>query len=269
MPICTIYLLSLNVPIPQFLHSLSSTTVKPLVVSKVIRWIILPTSTSTSALLAHNIHWDILLIIPSTDPLPQALQKHIQHQWSLQSGVPSRILQDFAAKNKALLSPSKGSVPPLTGSLDKARLRSSSQDLELSSELLGWAESFGKQEGSGAVSMLNLLAFKPDLKSEYMKYGAEFARSAGSKRGGTAKIVGSVIHNGRESDGGEGWDEVALAHYPSISHFADMLASEDYQDINKRYRVESLRDTFILCTSELGIDHDQGGLWRKGMGSKL
>ena len=117
--------------------------------------------------------------------------------------------------------------------------------------------------------MLNLLSFKPGLKEEYLKYGAEFAKSVGSKRGGNAKIVGSVIHDGGEGDCGEGWDEVALAHYPSIWHFADMLASEDYQEVNKKHRVGSLRDTFILCTSELGVDRDQGGLWKKGMDSKL
>ena len=48
--------------------------------------------------------------------------------------------------------------------------------------------------------------------------------------------------------------QVALAHYPSLEHFADMIASEDYQDVNMRYRVPSLRDTCILCTSEVEIE---------------
>lgn len=111
--------------------------------------------------------------------------------------------------------------------------------------------------------MLNLLAFKPGLKEQYLKYGAEFSKSIGSKRGGNAKIVGTVI-NGEGGDG-EGWDEVALAHYPSIWHFADMLASEDYQVVNQKFRVPSLRDTFILCTSEVGLDGEVG----KGGRAKL
>ena len=65
--------------------------------------------------------------------------------------------------------------------------------------------------------------------------------------------MGSVIH-GKGGEDGEGWDEIALAHYPSIYHFADMLASEDYQAVNKRHRVGSLRDTFILCTSEIAVE---------------
>lgn len=48
--------------------------------------------------------------------------------------------------------------------------------------------------------------------------------------------------------------QVALAHYPSLDHFADMLAGEDYQHVNKKHRVPSLKDTCILCTSELAIE---------------
>lgn len=102
--------------------------------------------------------------------------------------------------------------------------------------------------------MLNLLAFAPGQKENYLKYGAAFASSIGSKRGGDAKIVGSVVEV-KGVDGGreEGWDEVAIAHYPSIEHFGDMLASRDYQEVNAKWRVPSLRDTFILCTDEVGI----------------
>ena len=181
MPICTVYLLSLAVPIHQFLSSLSSTSVKPLTIARVVRWIILPTTISTDPLLAQNIHWDLLLTISSADPLPSKLQELVKHEWKVQAGVPSRLLTDFEAKNKRLLRPQSDDVPRLTGSLDKPRVASSAQALELSPELQKWIREFGKAEGSGAVSMLNLLAFNPGLKEEYLKYGAEFAKSIGSK----------------------------------------------------------------------------------------
>jgi len=38
-----------------------------------------------------------------------------------------------------------------------------------------------------------------------------------------------------------------------------MLASEDYQAVNKRHRVGSLRDTFILCTSEIAVEELMSG----------
>lgn len=106
--------------------------------------------------------------------------------------------------------------------------------------------------------MLNLLSFKPDLKSEYLKYGAAFAETVGSRRGGKAKLVGNVLSCSSSAEGAKEWDEIALAHYPSITHFADMLASEDYQAANQRWRVGSLRDTFILCTTELGLPGVEG-----------
>jgi hypothetical protein len=217
MPVCTIHLLSLipSTSIPDFLLTLRShsSTLKPLVVSRVIRWIILPTSLSTPELLAQNIHWDILLILPSTNPLPPLLLNLINHQWTVLSGVPSRLIQNFHSKNEKLLYPKESDILPLTGSLDQPRIGTSSQGLELSNELREWIETFGKtEEGRGAVSMLNLLAFKPGKKEDYLHYGAEFAKSIGSRRGGFAKIVGSVIHDkGGEKDGGEGWDEACFS----------------------------------------------------------
>lgn len=94
------------------------------------------------------------------------------------------------------------------------------------------------------------------MKSSYLQYGKAFAESIGSKRGGNAKIVGTVVDvDGQEKKEGDGgWDEVALAHYPTIRHFEDMLAADDYQQVNHKWRVPSLRDTLILCTSEVGIE---------------
>lgn len=112
------------------------------------------------------------------------------------------------------------------------------------------------------MSMLNLLAFKPSMHASYLTYGKAFADSIGSTRGGNAKLVGNVVDPLQVK--GEGWDEFALAHYPSILHFADMLASEDYQAVNLKYRVPSLRDTCILCTSEIDIEEILGS-----KGSKL
>ncbi|PQE06822.1 hypothetical protein CJF32_00010412 [Rutstroemia sp. NJR-2017a WRK4] len=254
MPACTVHLLSLTVPLPEFLNKLSTTSLKPLTVARVIRWIILPSTLSTDALLAQNIHWDVLLILPSTDALPSSLQPLIRHQWQITAGVPSRLIQDFSSKNQTLLHPSPDSIPPLTGSLHNPRIATSAQSLELSPPLRDWISTFRSHEGKHAMSMLNLLSFHPGKKDQYLQYGSAFAKSIGSKRGGVAKIVGTVI-----DDKNEGWDEIALAHYPSIDHFADMLASEDYQEVNHKYRVGSLRDTCILCTTEVDLVREEDG----------
>lgn len=128
----------------------------------------------------------------------------------------------------------------------------SSQKLELSSQLRDWVEDFSETPaGAAPISMLNLLAFHRGQKESYLEYGKAFAESIGSRHGGQAKIVGNVI----AKDGAErAWDEIALAHYPSITHFANMLASEDYQKVNKRHRIRALKDTCILCTTEIALE---------------
>jgi hypothetical protein len=275
MPLCTIHLLALHPrtpnPLSTFLSTLKSSPISPLVVSRVIRWIILPTHLSTEHL-AQNISWDIFLILPNTDALPQNLEKLVQHHWRITAGVPSRLIQDFDAKNGKLLHPEPGAVPKLSEGTEAAKTTESSQNLELSAGLEAWIQDLiesGGKEAKGAVSMFNLLAFKSNMKTEYLKYGAAFAESIGSRHGGNAKVVGNVVkpsstaHSGDAS--GDGWDEIALAHYPSILHFREMLMSGDYQEVNHRYRVGSLRDTAILMTSEVGVEE----MMRGGGGAKL
>jgi len=227
--------------------------VTPLTIGRVVRWIIVPEKLSVKPLLAEDNRWDVLLVVPGAAGLPDQLMNMVQNQWLVKAGVPSRLLENFTSKNDRLLHPMAGDVPPLTGALSNPRIADSSQSLELSKELQDWIQIFGKKEGRGAVSMLNLLAFNEGMKEEYLKYGKAFAESIGSRRGGTAKIVGTVVEVSSSPTGVKEWDEVAIAHYPSIHHFADMLASQDYQEVNHRHRVPALKDTFILCTTELDL----------------
>lgn len=305
MPLCTLHLLSLHptTNIATFLSTLKSSNITPLVVSRVIRWIILPTKLSTEHLLARNIHWDLLLILPTTSaPLPHPLSQQVAHNWSITAGIPSRLIHNFPAKNNALLHPDPASVPALRrsnnnnndddGEEEATPTTQSAQHLELSSDLDAWiqhAVSTGAREFQGPVSMFNLLCFNPGMKAEYLKYGAAFADSVGAAHGGDAKIVGTVVDVCGDGDGDgvagasaganpnpnpstskpvsathtllpkqdsveRQWDEVALAHYPSLLHFRDMLTSKEYQRVNQRHRVPSLWDTAILMTSEVGVE---------------
>jgi hypothetical protein len=50
------------------------------------------------------------------------------------------------------------------------------------------------------------------------------------------------------------WDEIAIASYHSIYHFASMAGSEEYQRINRDYRLPSIDDTTIICTQEVDLE---------------
>jgi len=257
MPLCDVYVLALKPPcsVSAFLQSLKVNDIKPIIQARVVRWVILPTQLSTDPLLAHNIHWDLLLILPGQTKLPGDTQSRVAASWTVTAGVPSRLIKDFAQKNEKLLNPPPGSVkPPEVGEVLTAR---SAKNLELSPELQDWIDHLPEGTRRHPVSMLNLLSFNPNQKQNYLKYGAAFAERIGSKHGGDAKIVGNVVSGqGKE----EGWDEIAVAHYPSLRHFAAMLGSIDYQEVNKRYRVGSLRDTCILCTMEITDDGELAGI---------
>ncbi|PSN70893.1 hypothetical protein BS50DRAFT_269210 [Corynespora cassiicola Philippines] len=264
MPLYTLSLLSLrpSTPLPLFLASLNSSPTPPLLTSLIHRWIILPTTLSTPALLAQNIHWDLLVILPAGTPLPPAASRSVAHEWRITAGLPSRVVRSFSERNRALVK-GENEAPSLEGLLESgsAERAESSQALELSDELKGWIREFYAGHGpeaKGAVSMLNLLAFKEGMKGSYLRYGKAFAESIGSRHGGDAKIVGTVVRpegEGADGDGAmDGWDEVAVAHYPSIMHFAEMLASRDYQEVNHEFRLPSLKDTCILMTSEVGLE---------------
>lgn len=217
MPGCTLHLLSLapDATIPKFLSRLQShPDVEVLLASKVIRWVILPTKLSVQELLHPKKAYDLFIVTHGTGPLPVSISEETICHWSVPAGIPSRLTTDFAAKNEKLLHP-KNKLS-LTGALDNPRISKDSQDLSLSPELRRWVDTFSKEAGRGAVSMLNLLAFSPNMKDSYLVYGKAFAESIGARRGGNAKLVGNVL--GKQ----DGWDEIAVAHYPSIMHFADM-----------------------------------------------
>ena len=280
---------------------------KPLVTAKAVRWIIPPwlhdSSLSESQNLSHltNTSWDLLLIFSSLVSLPDSLTPMVKDTYSLQVGIPSGITKSFLQKtNPSLLHPNPSKVPALTGSLSSPYLSSSTKDLELTPDLFDWITNATTNPSSpppptpsrpkGAVSMLNFLSFPsaqthPDAHSSYQKYGQAFAQSIGSRRGGVAKIVGKIPRGPSPSpapststsqDGAEEataeppggpWDEIAVAHYPSLTHFADMVASKDYQEVNGKDRKRSLRGTGILCCDEL--DEDVQEEESRGGGSKL
>ena len=208
MPICTVQLLSLNSSIDTFLTALRNSCLKPLTVARVVRWIITPTSLSREPLLSQSPSWDLLLILPdAVKSLPADLESLVRSTWSIQAGVPSKLISSFESRNSQLLYPLPGTVRLLTGSLWNPQKADSTQSLELTDHLQSWIQ--GGKSPKGAISMLNLLAFKPGRKEQYLKYGKAFSESVGSRRGGVAKLVGKIVPT-TCSDGCSEWEEVCL-----------------------------------------------------------
>lgn len=264
MPAASLHLISLqpSASISEFVSLvLTSSPTRPVVVARALRWIISPWMRSASATERAAVDdlastsWDVLLIFPSVvSALPDALAPSVSALYTLDVGIPSRILSGFAGQNDRLLHPSSP-PPPLTGSLEEARLASTSRDLELTRDILDWFSqpaAAPRAAPRAAVSMLNLLTMEEGKLESYKAYGRAFAADVGKRRGGLAKIVGPVIGKGAV------WDEIALAHYPTVWHFADMVSSRDYQKANSEHRIGALRGTAILCCDELDPQVQEG-----------
>ena len=88
----------------------------------------------------------------------------------------------------------------------------------------------------GPVTMLNLLAFKPDGGRErYLEYGEAVLPLL-------EKAGGKVVFQGEAAPvvlGGESWDLVLLVEYPTRGAFLNMIQSPDYQAI-AHLRTEAL-----------------------------
>jgi hypothetical protein len=69
-------------------------------IAKVIRWIATPTTFSVNELLNPRSPWHLFLLLPSDGlGLPSNLQSLLSARWSIQTGVPSRLLQNFPPKS--------------------------------------------------------------------------------------------------------------------------------------------------------------------------
>jgi uncharacterized protein (DUF1330 family) len=88
----------------------------------------------------------------------------------------------------------------------------------------------------GPVTMLNLLAFRPDGGRErYLEYGVAVTPLL-------EKAGGRVVFQGQAAPavlGASSWDLVLLVEYPTRQAFLDMIGSAEYQAI-AHLRTEAL-----------------------------
>ncbi|SPO04629.1 uncharacterized protein DNG_07314 [Cephalotrichum gorgonifer] len=252
MVLCTLHMVALKqgATVPDFLTNLRKHNVEPIVKARVLRWMILPTTRSAGHLLGRNKRWDLLIGLGPDDTIPEDVAAgSIDAIWTVSFGVSSKVLSGYNDLNSKLSSSPVAPIPlPQTG-------RESSQNLEASSELISWISDLPEHTQRHPISMLNLLSFNPGKKPQYQAYGREFSQRVGSAFGGHVKIAARVAEGeGRARE--EGWDEIAFVHYPTLSHFAGMSASKEYQDVNREYRLGALKDTFILCVVEVDDSGD-------------
>jgi len=224
-----------------FMTTVEESGIPILTISRVVQWIITPTL--ADYLLAHN--WDYMLVLANPAVLTEPITSLCSHIFSISLQETADFVTRFNESNPSLIRPT-ASPPPILN-LSKPLIATSSQRPGLTPSLLAFARS--DLCPKGAVSMLNFISFRPfeSAQKSYSSYIEAFKSSVGSKRGGAVKVIGKTVQQGE-------WDEVVLAQYSSLEHFADMMADPEYHKINMELRLPALRDTCLLMTTELELD---------------
>ncbi|KAK0537393.1 hypothetical protein OC834_000837 [Tilletia horrida] len=289
MPVCTLLLLSLrdgHAGIDGALDTLRRADGITIVTAAHVHRPIIRAS-SLDARTLNDTPWHLLLLVQGAAEGGRVLRALSQQQQQRQQeervaasymvtlGVPSKLVSRYAAYSDEL---ARRPPPALSSSLDTLpQSRRSGQDgrpqdsqnLEVSDELLRFADELERRKefASRPVVMLNLLQFEPGMHESYKQYGKGFME-IGARHGGDAKLVGLVVappadapldsRGDRARNAESWWSEAAYAQYPSIRHFIDMAADAAYQDINQRFRLPALRDTTIICTTELDRERYTG-----------
>ncbi|KAL3486532.1 hypothetical protein BJX62DRAFT_18319 [Aspergillus germanicus] len=113
------------------------------------------------------------------------------------------------------------------------------------------------------VSLFNLFMYTDGDSAIHDKYMRDFEKGFGDSAGAYVKFMGPVLsqlRDGQDSIGqadvesesspkGRGWQDVDLVHYDTIYHYAYMLSTGLYQQLNED-KVKGLEDTCILLVSE-------------------
>jgi uncharacterized protein (DUF1330 family) len=107
-----------------------------------------------------------------------------------------------------------------------------------------------KSSEQGPVVMLNLLKFRADGgREDYERYAADATRKV-------AGLGGRILYVGQAAElleGGEDWDVVALAEYPSRAAFLEMISSPDFQAMAE-LREQSLERAVLYATDPIAGD---------------
>ena len=181
MPLTSLHLVRFHDPTRKqaFLQALTSTPRLELILASEPRFLVIrPSGTDTSILLptdaANQAHWHLLLLLKSTHQnIPSSLKEtFVASEYVVQVGIPSKILFTYPDRNAKLCVDAPN--VRLTGSLERARdrkVKDSAQSLELSPDLLSFADHLTKEYGNKPVTMLNLLSFREGGKEKYYQYG--------------------------------------------------------------------------------------------------
>jgi hypothetical protein len=235
-------------------------------------WVHKPRKHDIDQLLGYQWH---LFVLTSTSQDPSKLDSGVEAHITFEVAVPeeqwNQLVQPIPAKpsNTIPKLPTEWNDKP-TGNLKIPSQRLSDQTesnpaagvLKLDTPMADFLSTALPQEvKQQPVSLFNLFKYRDGDSSVHDQYMEDFKSSFGDSAGAAVKFMGSVgsgletVEGSRNQDENGVWQEANLTHYDSIHHYAYMLSTDTYQQLNKD-KVRGLEDTCILLVSEVELSLD-------------
>jgi len=271
---CTIHLLSLTSGVaPNKVASQlrANANQKILITGVPHGWVHKPHKLNTNELLSYEWHL-FVLTTASSEPLQLSsdVEAHIninvtipEQQWNQLVNPTSKTPQDIpqlpsewlSQSTRALHIPKHHINPQTTPNPAPGTLKLDSPMADFLSTALP------KPVRQKPVTLFNLFKYKNNDSAIHEQYMQDFKRCFGDSAGAYVKFMGPVgplvndtsdTQRQQHGNNGGSWQEANLTHYDSIFHYAYMLSTDVYQELNKD-KVRGLEDTCILLVSEVEL----------------
>ncbi len=275
---CTIHLIALH-------HGKSSDNVAELIrsgsdaTSHLIKgrphgWIHPPQKNDTKELLAHD--WDLFLLTDSTATISTAVAAVASAHLAVEVAISRAQYETIKSSMDSVRVPipetpplpkewlESGGVPQsaINNSIDASRQRRVGElqlDIQMAEFL---SASLPDAVRNMPVSLFNLFRYPYGDSSVHDAYMEGFKQKFGPAAGAGIRFMGPVKSGitiegdtaAGERSGWDGglWQDANLVQYDSIWHYAYMLSTDVYQELNQQ-KMEGLEDTCILCVSEVEL----------------
>lgn len=100
------------------------------------------------------------------------------------------------------------------------------------------------------VSLFNLFKYPRGDSGVHDHYMEGFKSKFGDSAGAAVKFMGPIVSEGNHSKSEQSWNDANLVQYDTIWHYAYMLSTDVYAELNKE-KISGLEDTAILLVSEI------------------
>lgn len=267
---CTIHLLCLrsDASLKTFISHVASDT-SVLIKGRPHGWVHKPHSSKSSQLTAHE--WDLLLLTTPTDQkFSSAANGLISAHISVAVSVPEAQYAQLKSRIGSKPKPSP-ETPKLPAEWSSSAIPSDTivetlstplgpGELRLDASMAKFlSNAIPQQVIDAPACFFNFFKYLNGDRSVHDAYMQGFKDNFGSAAGASVLFMGPVEQklayesaSGGDVAEGESWNDANLVQYDSVWHYAYMLSTDVYKELNKQ-KVKGLEDTCILLVSEVEL----------------